>query len=54
MKMIITLIGEYPKAALAALIKECVNKCIELDPVDHDNCQAGCYQKVFSSDYFWA
>ena len=31
--MIITLIGEYPKAALAALINECVNKCIELDPV---------------------
>ena len=35
-------------------MKSCCDKCIELDPVYNDKCQAGCYQKVFSNDYFWA
>ena len=35
-------------------MKNCCDKCIELDPVYNDKCQAGCYQKVFSNDYFWA
>ena len=35
-------------------MQKCCDKCIELDPVFNDKCQAGCYQKVFSNDYFWA
>ena len=46
--------GEFPKAALRKIMQKCVDICIDLDPVQNDNCQAGCYQKVFSNDYFWA
>jgi len=46
--------GEYPKDALRKIMQKCVDICIGLDPVYNDTCQAGCYQKVFSSDYFWA
>ena len=46
--------GEFPKAALRKIMQKCVDICIDLDPVYNDNCQAGCYQKVFSNDYFWA
>ena len=46
--------GEYPKDSLKGMMQKCCDKCIELDPVFNDKCQAGCYQKVFSSDYFWA
>ena len=35
-------------------MQKCCDECIAMDPVFNDKCQAGCYQKVFSNDYFWA